>query len=119
MSRLYTVRMLLARNPGFPEGSNERGYELQVPLTPEGHLDVETWRQRRRDCTVRRFWKNEPDRLGELIHGRHGWAFSYEPGEADDEPLHRLEGHLFRPGEYVTVRETNGESLVFRIVSVH
>ena len=40
MSRLYTVRMLLARNPGFPEGSNERGYELRVPLTADGHLDV-------------------------------------------------------------------------------
>ena len=43
----------------------------------------------------------------------------YEPGPyADDEPLFKLDGHVFRPGEYVTVRETDGESLVFRIVSV-
>ncbi len=118
MSRLYTVRMLLARNPGFPEGSSERGYELHVPLTADGHLDAETWRARKAECSVTRFWHEEPDRKGELIHGRHGWAFSYEPGEADDEPLFKLDGHVFRPGEYVTVRETGGDALTFRIVSV-
>lgn len=118
MARLYTVRMELARNPGFPEGSSARGYELHVPLTADGHLDVEGWRARKADCTVRRFWPDEPDQNGQLIHGRHGWAFSYEPGEDDDEPLFKLDGHVFRAGEYVTVRETDGDNLTFRIVFV-
>jgi len=118
MPRLYTVRMELARNPGFPDGSSARGYELHVPLTEDGHLDVEGWRARRKDCSVRRFWQDEPDQHGELVHGRHGWAFSYAPGEDDDEPVFKLGTHLFQVGEYVTVRETDGESLTFRVVSV-
>jgi len=116
--RLYSVRLLLARNPGFPDGSNARGYELHVPLSADGHLDEAGYRARKAECTVRRFWENEPDQEGRLVHGRHGWRFDYGPGEEDDEPVHRLEAHVFRPGEYVSVREADGETLTFRIVSV-
>lgn len=116
--RLSSVRLLLARNPGFPEGSSTRGYDLRVPLTSDGRLDEAGYRARRRECTVRRFWESEPEQEGRLVHGRGGWRFDYGPGEEDDEPVHKLEAHAFRPGEYVTVREAGGETLTFRIVSV-
>lgn len=118
MSRLSTIRLVLARNSGFPEGSVEHGYELNVPLSPDAHIDLAAFHERRPDCTFTRFWGDEGERHGQVVHGRHGWAFSYEPGEDDDEPILRLEGHVLRPGEYVTVREANGESLTFRVVSV-
>jgi hypothetical protein len=116
--RLASVLMLLARNPGFPEGSDARGYELRVPLGADAHLDAEAFRARREDCTVRRFWQDQPDQHGHLVHGRHGWRFDYGPGTDDDEPIHRLDAHAIRPGEYVSVREADGETLTFRIVSV-
>lgn len=118
-SHLKLVRLELARNPDFPDGSPARGYELNAPLTPDGHLDVEAWRKIRRRCSVRRFWQGEPDRVGQLHHTRHRtWAFSYEPGEADDESLYRLEGHVFAPGEYVTVAEPGAQAHTFRVVFV-
>lgn len=113
-----TIRLEIARNPDFPRGSSEHGYELHAPLTADGHLDAEVWRSARLTATVRRFWRGQPDRTGELIHTRQGWAFSYEPGEADDERLFRLDRHLFRPGEYVTVTEPSGDSHTFRVTSI-
>jgi hypothetical protein len=114
---LKTIRLELARNPDFPEGSSRHGYELQAPLQPDGHLDQQAWRNRAAPLPVRRFWAGEADRHGELVHTRHGWAFSYAPGEDDDEALFRLDRHLFRPGEYVTVTEPSGAAHTFRVVS--
>jgi hypothetical protein len=33
-------------------------------------------------------------------------------------PNHRLDAHAIRPGEYVTVREADGDAWTYRIVSV-
>jgi hypothetical protein len=89
-------------------------------LTKDGHLDMDAWRRERQACTVRRFWAGEDDRVGELRHTRRKtWAFSYEPGDADDEPIYRLEGHVFKPGEYVTVTEQDGSVLTFKVVEAH
>ncbi len=113
------IRLELARHPDFPQGSAARGYELHAPLTADGHLDVDAWRQAPGKCAVRRFWPGEPDRVGQLHHTRHRtWAFSYAPGEEDDETLYRLEGHVFAPGEYVTVAEPGAGPHTFRIVAV-
>lgn len=116
---MRTIRLEMARNPGHPDGDSACGYEIRVPLDANGHIDVEAFRRDRKACTVRRFWRGEDEKLGELHHTRHGtWAFSYEPGEEDDEPLFRLDTHTLRQGEYVTVREHDGEAVTFRIVRV-
>ena len=39
--RLYAVRLLLARNPGFPDGSASRGYDLHLPLTAASYAQVQ------------------------------------------------------------------------------
>lgn len=116
---LKTVRLELARTREFPEGSNKRGYEFVVPLTEDGHIDVDAWASAKAACTVRRFWEGEDDRVGELHHTRHRtWAFSYEPGEEDDEPFFHLESHAFQMGEYVSITEPDGKTLTFRVVAV-
>ena len=116
---LKTVRLEMARNPRHPEGDGACGYEIKVPLDPDGHIDIAAFKRDRKGCTVRRFWRNEDDKVGELHHTRHGaWAFSYEPGEEDDEPLFRLDSHVLRQGEYVTVREHNGEAVTFRVTRI-
>jgi hypothetical protein len=115
---LRTVRLELARNPGFPEGSASHGYEIRVPLDEAGHIDLAQFKQHRQECRVRRFWNGERDLHGWLIHGRHGWAVSYAPGEDDDERIFRLDRHLFRLGEYVSITEPDGASHTFRVASL-
>jgi hypothetical protein len=38
------IRLELARNAEFPEGSARHGYEFIAPLTPDGHLDPDGWK---------------------------------------------------------------------------
>ena len=86
---LKTIRLELARNPDFPEGSAAHGYDLKAPLDMDGHLDAEAWRKQRADCRVRRFWAGADDRHGELIHTRQGWAFSSPSSAARGNTIHR------------------------------
>ncbi|QQS13028.1 MAG: hypothetical protein IPK81_01790 [Rhodospirillales bacterium] len=116
---MKTIRLELARNPGHPDGDAACGYEIKAPLDRDHHIDVAAFRGARKACVVRRFWRGEDDQTGELHHTRHGtWAFSYAPGEEDDEPLFRLDTHPLKVGEYVTVRERDGEALTFRVARV-
>lgn len=113
------IRLELARTPEFPDGSTRHGYEFVLPLDPAGHIDVEEWRANKHACTVRRFWGDEAPEEGYLIHTRHRtWAFSYAPGEEDDEPFFRFEAHLFKEGEYVSLTGHDGLVYPFRVVSV-
>lgn len=115
----YKVRLELARTKEFPQGSAERGYELVLPLDEQGHLDEAAWRQNRKRYTVRRFWAGEADEHGHLVHTRrHTWAFSYVPGEDDDTPIFHLESHAFKAGEYISIKEQDGDTLTFRVVRV-
>jgi hypothetical protein len=116
---LCRIRLELARTPGFPEGSANHGYDLVAPLDAAGHLDVTGWQAAKSSCTVRRFWAGEDDERGHLVHTRHHvWAFSYRPGEDDDEPIFRLEKHVFQTGEYLSITEHDGVTRPFRVAAV-
>ena len=93
--------------------------EFVAPLNAGGYLDAAEWKNEGKACTVRRFWNSEPDEHGTLIHRKNGtWAFSYEPGEADDEPIFRFDKHSFVVGEYVSVTEHDGITRPFRVARV-
>lgn len=116
---LSRVRLELARTPETPAGAPDCGYELVAPLDLDGHLNPDAWRSRRNECTVRRFWHGTDDEHGQLVHTRRRrWAFSYAPGEDDDEPVWRLDTHRFVEGEYVSVTEHDGVTRPFRVVRV-
>ncbi len=116
---LKRIRLELARTPEFPNGSLMHGYEFIAPLDKKGHLDSADWSKSKSACTVRRFWGNAPDEHGILIHRRDGrWAFSYAPGDDDDEPIFRFDKHLFVVGEYVTVTEHDGVARPFRVADI-
>lgn len=116
---LRHVRLELARTPDHPEGSIHCGYEFNLPLTDDGHFDLSAWESAKKDCTVRRFWEGEDDEMGELVRLEKGWAFSYDPDtEEDDEPMFRLEDHVFKQGEYLSITEHDGVQRTFRIVYV-
>ncbi|HTI87602.1 MAG TPA: hypothetical protein VL966_13435 [Alphaproteobacteria bacterium] len=116
---LKRIHLELARTKEFPEGSAEYGYDFRAPLGPDGHIDAEAWRAAKDQCTVRHFRPDENDENGYLIRTARGtWAFSYAPGEDDDEPFFRFEAHAFKEGEYVSITGHDGQLLPFKVISV-
>ena len=93
--------MELARCEAFPEGSPDHGYELGLPLTPDGHIDHH-WLKQREEAVFRRFWGGEEEQ-GRLRHGRNGWMLSFGKGE-DDEVIFKGDAHRFAEGEYVSIQ---------------
>lgn len=121
--QLKRVRLRLARSKEFPTGSLYHGYEFVAPLDANGHIDVDLWRQHRDHCRVRRYWGGEEE-IGRLVHKSGGkeharWIFDYnEAAEDDDEAGYRFASHAFLPGEYVSIRDEDGELHTFQVVSV-
>jgi hypothetical protein len=117
---LKRIRLELARDHDFPEGSRERGYEFAAPLDDKGHLLPDEWRMSREKCRVKRFWAGQKDEIGHLVHRPGGsWAFDYDPKRRDDDEAgFKLDRHNFIPGEYVSVTEHDGVMRTFRIIWV-
>jgi hypothetical protein len=118
---LSRIRLELARDHDFPQGSREHGYEFTVPLDGEGRIDASAWKDKRDLCRVRRFWKGEEDEIGHVIRRTSGdWAFLYDlEGDPDDiETGYRLGQESFVPGEYVSIKEHDEVMRTFRVVTV-
>jgi hypothetical protein len=121
---LKRIRLNLARSKEFPTGSARHGYEFVAPLNGDGRIDTVLWQKYREHCGVRRFWEGEDDEIGRLVHkpgGREGarWIFDYDQGaEDDDEAGYRFGHHAFRMGEYVSIRDDEGDMHTFQVVSV-
>jgi hypothetical protein len=121
---LKRIRLNLARSKEFPAGSPRHGYEFVAPLDAKGHIDADLWRAHREHCGVRRFWEGEDDETGRLVHKPGGpeharWVFDYdETAEDDDEAGYRFGAHAFALGEYVSIRDEDGEMHTFQVVSV-
>jgi hypothetical protein len=121
---LKRIRLELARSKEFPSGSGTRGYEFVAPLSPAGHIVPVLWREHRAHCRVRRFWDGEEEQVGSLMHKPGGseharWVFDYDPETSDeDESGYRFGAHAFVPGEYVSIRNEDGELHTFQVASV-
>ena len=100
-----SVRLLLAREKGHPEGGHDEGYDLLVPLDKDGRLDASVWKTHQAACRVRHFSGSEEARIGRLRRKPGGqWYFDYTEGERDDEVGFQLGEERFVTGEYVSVR---------------
>jgi hypothetical protein len=118
---LRHIRLELARDHDFPNGSRDRGYELVAPLDADGHISADAWRATKDRCRVRRFWAHEPGEVGHLVHKPGGaWAFHYDiHGDAQhDETGFHLQTHRFAPGEYISIKEQDGVLRTFRVIGV-
>ncbi len=117
------IRMNLARSKDFPDGSEDRGYEFVAPLDAAGHIDPVQWSQHRKNCGVRRFWDGTEEH-GFLVHkpgsAEHSrWVFDYDgTAEEDEEAGYRFGSHAFRADEYVTIRDEDGHSNTYLVVTV-
>ncbi|CAJ1404349.1 MAG: hypothetical protein RIE06_16035 [Roseibium album] len=117
---LRKIRLNLARTKEFPQGSARHGYEFTAPLNETGHIDATLWKKERDHCRVRRFWGSEEEEVGHLIHRPGGsWAFHYDiDGDDDDEAGYRFGAHAFNPGEYVSIKDEDGDMHTFQVVTV-
>jgi hypothetical protein len=117
---LRRIRLELARTAAHPEGSGRHGYVFVAPLTDDGLLDLDGWREDRNVCTVRRFWAGEDDEHGHLVHHRGGhWAFHYaNMSDEDEESIFRFDRHRFVVGEYVSITEHDHVQRTFRVAEV-
>jgi hypothetical protein len=116
---LKTIRLELARTKDHPEGDPGHGYEFRAPLDDAGRMNASEWHGNKDFCTVRRFENNVEQERGLLLRTKGGnWVFSYAPGEDDDEPIFKFSTHAFKPGEYVSITEHDGEQRAFRVVTV-
>ena len=117
------IRLEQAREPGAASGGT-RGYEFVAPLDAANHISIEGWRAERALCFVHRTEHGATIERGLLAHRPGGvggatWMFDYDPlAQGDEEAGFRFGAHAFTPGEYVSVRESDGELHTYRVASV-
>ncbi|WP_434723537.1 hypothetical protein [Mesorhizobium sp. RIZ17] len=113
-----TIRLLLTREKGHPEGEREEGYDVLAPLTDEGRLNADEWKSHKGFCRVRRFRTGEDDLIGRLRRKPGGqWYFDYAEGDRDDEVGFHLGEERFVTGEYVSIAR-NGSMHTYQVARV-
>lgn len=119
---LKRIRLELARDDEFPNGSARHGHDFMAPLDEEGCIDAQAFEREKSHCRVLRFWGDDEHETGHLVRLPGGnWAFRYDKqGDIDmgDEEGFRFQAHHFRAGEYVSIREPDGELRTFRVTRV-
>lgn len=119
---LKKIRLELARDEDFRTGSKDHGYEFVVPLNSEGRFDAHQWQVYGDKCYVLRFWGLAEHEHGHLVRiSGNAWAFHYENSgdtNVEDEGGYRFADHIFRRGEYVSIRETGARLRTFRVAQV-
>jgi hypothetical protein len=113
------IRIVLAREPGHPDGDPEIAYVFIAPIDAEGRIDQKLWRAHRDACRVVRQRPGEEARPGHLIYRAGGsWGFHYD-GEANlpDEAGYHFSDERFVVGEYISINE-RGHMHTYRVTAV-
>lgn len=108
-----TIRLELAAAPGFPNGSVSRGYLIRVPLDGNGSIDEATLAKAPQKATIRRFWSTDPDESGRMVRVEDQWVF-----QCNGNRLLAIRPRSFKVGEEVSVIDTGGTALPFRVAGV-
>jgi hypothetical protein len=120
---LRRIKVTLARTKERPEGSERDGYDFVAPLDDLGRISLAGWKRQRSLCFVHRIRSGVIEERGLLVHrpgGKSGiWAFDYEDRSgADDEPGYRFGDHIFKAGEYVSIRDEDGRLKTYKVQTV-
>ena len=123
------VRLELASSWQFPRGSAGRSYLVRLPLNDDGAIDAAALGAQPSRATVRRYWPNEADMVGHLVHTPKGYAIQYEMDGAhrtggsgtagnSDQRLFQFGADAIRVGEEIFLTEPNGIDVRYRIASL-
>ncbi len=122
--KLFRIKLELARSRDHVEGSKGDGYTFVAPLAETGHISIDGWKHDRLLCFVHRLEQGVTVQRGMLVHrpggpGGSTWAFDYEADTSvDEEAGYRFGSHAFVVGEYVSVRDADGELHTYRVADV-
>jgi|TARA_R100000501_G_scaffold8550_1_gene17394 hypothetical protein len=115
----YRIRLEKGRTKESPEGSPAHAYMLTLPLDAGGRIDAAAYRRAPARASILHISPEYGEESGRLIHREDGgWAFSYAPGDEDDEIIFALDRHDIQVGNYITVTEPDGEEAPYKIVSL-
>ena len=109
------VTLVLAQGPGLPDGDLHDRITMHLCLNQQGQIDVNAYQ------TAPEPWLAERDSGGhapqalEVVRLDEGWAL--QSTNSMDDPVWAFEGHVFRPGELVSLHRPDGEHLLYRIVA--
>lgn len=123
------IRLELASNWEFPRGSAGRSYLIRLPLTDDGAIDSASLESQPARATVRRYWPNQADMVGYLVHTPTGYAIRYEMNGArlnggshangnSDRSLYRFGADAIRIGEEIFLTEPDGNDARFRVAGM-
>lgn len=108
-----TVRLELAENGEFPNGSASRAYLMRLPLGTDDRIDEQAFLALPERATVRRLWPSEADMSGHLVRRDGHWAVIARNGEVIGD----LDPGPVRIGETVRLRE-RGQDRWFRVAAL-
>ena len=113
------VRLRLAREPQHPQGSQQNGYDLVLPLDEAGRIDANRWKSHRDLCRVVHYRSGEEHDIGHLVRQPGGqWMFHYDvKGDEEDPRGYHFSDERFVVGEYISVRERDGQH-TYRVMTV-
>jgi hypothetical protein len=113
------VRLRLAREPGHPQGSDEHGYDLVMPLDDDGRIATELWKTHRELCRVVHYRSGEEHDLGHMVRQPGGqWKFHYDIKGDEEDPLgYHFAEERFIVGEYISIIEDDGPH-TYRVTTV-
>jgi hypothetical protein len=117
------VTLALAAGPGFPDGSTEHRYAIDLALDAGGHPDPAAWTADPEPWRAERVTPGAEPVQGDVQHEPdHGWSIRFfgAAAEGPDAPEARFDcgPDPVRPGEYVTVTEPDGSEWTYRVVAV-
>lgn len=118
-----TVVLALSAGPGFPQGSPEHRYEIELALDAAGRPDGAAWDADPEPWRARRVLPGAAPVEGDVqFDPDNGWSIRFYGTAADspDAPETRFDSGTepVRPGEYVTVTEPDGAEYAYRVVAV-
>jgi len=122
------IRLELASNRQFPRGSAGRSYLIRLPLDEDGAIDSATLESQPVRATVRRYWPNQADMVGYLVHTGPGYAIRYDmngskPSGAHvngnaDQRLFEFDVDAIRIGQEISLTEPDGHMARFRVADI-
>lgn len=114
----HRIRLEMGRTKDEPEGSPSHAYMLTLPLDEKRRIDAAAYKKTPARASILRMSPEHGEENGRLIlRGDGKWAFSYEPGDEDDETIFALATHAIELGNYITVTEPDGDQAPYKIVS--